>query len=166
MKKGMIVIAAPSLLIGGFGFVGAQTQSGSSSGTSAPDATISDATTSDAAAQSEFDGPLQRQRGLGRGFGSGSGFGRGHERGHGRGGIGGLPFGRVALGTTVTLSFYDTDPSSSSGASAPEQTLTFTYGEDSEATFAESFAEARANASYMTANVGEQTQTLELSATD
>ncbi len=43
-----------------------------------------------------------------------------------------------------------------------EQTLTFTYGEDSEATFAESFAEARANASYITANVGEQTQTLEL----
>lgn len=162
-KKGLVVLSAGSLLIGGLGFVGAQTQSGGNSGTITSDAVTSDATTSDAAAQSEFgqDGLLQRQRRLGRGFGSG--FGQGHERGHG--GVGGLPFGRVALGTTMTLSFYDTDPGASGGAGTPTQTLNFVYGQDSEAAFAQSFAEARENASYVTVEVGEQTQTLELSAT-
>ena len=152
-KKGLVLLSAGGLLIGGLGLVGAQ--SGGSS-----DTITSDATTSDAAAQREFgqDGPLQRQHGFG------SGFERGHDRG--RGGVGGLPFGRVALGTTVTLSFYDTDPDVDGGAGAPTQTLTFVYGQDSEAAFAGSFAEARANASYMTAEVGEQTQTLELPSTD
>ncbi len=165
-KKGLVLLSAGGLLIGGLGFVGAQTQSGGNSGTITSDAVTSDATTSDAAAQSESgqDGSLQRRYGLGRGFGSG--FGRGHERGHGRGGVGGLPFGRVALGTTMTLSFYDTDPGASGGAGTPTQTLNFVYGQDSEAAFAQSFAEARANASYMTAEVGEQTQTLELPSTD
>lgn len=77
-------------------------------------------------------------------------YGRGH-------GFGGLPFGRLALGTTVTLNFYGGDPAS--GAEST-QTLTFTYGEDSEAAFAEDFAAARADAAYMTAEVGEQTETL------
>lgn len=66
----------------------------------------------------------------------------------------------------MTLSFYDTDPSASGGAGTPTQTLNSVYGQDSETAFAQSFTEARANASYMTVDVGEQTQTLELSATD
>ena len=88
----------------------------------------------------------------------GRGFGRGHGFGHG---FGGLPFGRLALGTTVELTFYDGDPAAD-GQSL--QTLNFTYGEDSEAALAEQFAAARAEASYVTAAVGEQRRTLELSA--
>lgn len=84
--------------------------------------------------------------------------------GHGFGrGFGGLPFGRLALGTTVELTFYGGDPAAN-GQSL--QTLSFTYGEDSEAAFAEQFAAARAEASYVTAAVGEQSRTLELNAAD
>ncbi len=69
-------------------------------------------------------------------------------------------FGHLALGTTVTLEFYAADPANSE--STPERTLAFTYAEDSETALGQSFAEAQANAGYVTINVGEQTQTLEL----
>ncbi len=145
MKKKTIVLAASSLLIGSLGFVGAQSSQGASAQT-----------------QSETQDAPQTQRGYGFGGGFGPGSGSGNDFGRG---FGGLPFGRpLALGTTVTLEFYTADPAGNEAT--PEQTLTFTYGEDSEATFAESFAEARANASYVIANVGEQTQTLELPSAD
>ena len=83
-------------------------------------------------------------------------FGFGH-------GFGGLPFGRLAFGTTIKLTFYNGDPAAN-GQSV--QTLNFTYGEDSEATFAERFAAARTEASYVTAAVGEQNRTLELNTAD
>lgn len=89
-------------------------------------------------------------------------LGRGFGRGFGHG-FGGLPFGRLALGTTVDLTFYDGDPAAD-GVSV--ETLTFTYGEDSEAAFAEQLAAARAEATYVTAAVGEQTRTLELNTAD
>ncbi len=158
MKREIIVLTASSLLIGSLGFVGAQgaqTQSTQSGGAGTQ-------TQSPAASQTQTS-PAQRLRGLGgnfkHGFGDGDDFGRG---------FGGLPFGRnLALGTTLTLEFYAGDPSTASGgASTPTQTLNFTYGQDSEAAFAQSFAEARANAGYMTVNVGEQTQTLELPSSD
>ena len=135
MKK-LIVLTAGGLLIGSLGFVGAQ---GAQNGVGT---------------QSQTQTPPQVQNFRGFGHGFGDDFGRG---------FGGLPFGHhLALGTTVKLTFYDADPSSSGGAGNPKQTLNFTYGQDSEAAFAQSFAEARANAKYMTVNVGEQTQTLEL----
>lgn len=74
-------------------------------------------------------------------------------------GLRGVPFGHLALGTTVEVTFYDGDP----GAGGTEgETLTFTYGEDSEAAFAQTFAEARENAAFMVVNIGEQVQTLNL----
>lgn len=148
MKKEMIVLTATGLLIGSLGFVGAQsTQSGGAD----------TQTQSQTQSETQDSSQIQNLRGFKHGFGDGDDFGRG---------FGGLPFGRhLALGTTVTLEFYTADPAGDE-ASTPEQTLTFTYGEDSEAAFAQSFAEARANASYMTVEVGEQTQTLELPASN
>ena len=110
MKK-LIVLTAGSLLVGSLGFVGAQgAQSGSDT-------------------QSQTQAPLHMQnfRGFGHGFGEGDDFGYG---------FGGSPFGRhLALGTTVKLTFYNTDPGASGSTAKPTQTLTFTYGQDSEAAF-------------------------------
>ena len=132
MKK-LIVLTAGGLLIGSLGFVGAQNGAGTQS-------------------QTQTSPQVQNFHGFGHGFGDD--FSRG---------FGGLPFGpHLALGTTVTLEFYDADPSAANSNAEPTQTLNFTYGQDSEAAFAQSFTEARANASYLTVNVGEQTQTLEL----
>lgn len=78
-----------------------------------------------------------------------AGFGRAHA----------LPFGRLALGTSVEVNFYDGDPEA---AGETLETLTLTYGEDSEAAFTDTFATARENAAYMTVNVGEQTRTVDL----
>ena len=151
MKKEIIVLTATGLLIGSLGFVGAQgtqtqgTQSGGADTQTQSETQIQDSS------------QTQNLRGFKHGFGDGDDFGRGFR---------GLPFGRhLALGTTVKLEFYTSDPSTD-GASTPEQTLSFTYGEDSEAAFAQSFAEARANANYMVVSVGEQTQTLQLPSTD
>ena len=88
-------------------------------------------------------------------------FGR---KGHGAGmGMRGLPFGRLALGTTVEVNFYDGDPETAGEALDTLQTLTFTYGEDSEAAFTEAFVAARENAAYMTVDTSEQTRTVDLS---
>ena len=145
MKKEIIVLTATGLLIGSLGFVGAQ-------GTQ-PQSAQSGGAGTQTQSQTQDTSQTKLSRGFGHSFGDGDDFGRGFR---------GLPFGRhLALGTTVTLEFYTSDPATSD-SSTPEQTLNFTYGQDSEAAFAQSFAEARANASYMTVNVGEQTQTLEL----
>ena len=78
-------------------------------------------------------------------------------------GVRGLPVGRLALGTTVEATLYDGDPAE--GGSELE-TLSLTYGEDSEAAFAEQLAAARQNASYLQVDVGEQTRTVDLSSVD
>jgi hypothetical protein len=92
---------------------------------------------------------------------------RGGPRGgaHGQGGFGeargmGVPLRGLESGTTATLTFYDGDPAA---GGATLNTLTFTAGEDSEATFAEQFEAARANAAYMQVEVSEQTRTVDLS---
>ena len=81
---------------------------------------------------------------------------------NGRGfGLHGAGFGRLALGTTVEVAFYDGDPAA--GGTVTD-TLNFTYGEDSEAAFAQSLEAARQSAAYMTVNIGEQTRTVDLAA--
>ena len=140
-KKGLIVLTATGLLVGSLGFVGAQNaQSGG------------------ADTQSQSQNQTQNTPRQFLGFGHGRGFGDDFGRG-----FGGLPFGEhLALGTAVKLEFYTSDPNAAGSTAKPTQTLNFTYGQDSEAAFAQDFAEARANAGYMVVNVGEQTQTLEL----
>ena len=139
----LVLLTASSLVLAPVGMVLAQSQSGGETGT--------------AQAQQDTSGtsPLEA---LGRGHDFGRGFGHGLGRG-----LSGLPFGHLALGTTVELTFYDGDPAADGQRL---QTLNFTYGEDSEAAFAEQFAAARAEASYVTAAVGEQSRTLELSTAD
>lgn len=91
---------------------------------------------------------------------------RGGPHGHdGLGGFGegrgmGVPLHGLGPGTTATLTFYDGDPAA---GGALLDTLTFTSGEDSEATFAEQFEAARATAAYMQVEVGEQTRTVDSS---
>lgn len=139
MNTGILVLlSASSLILAPVGFVSAQTQSGNEAGTAQA------AQPADAAPRAAF----------GPGAGRGHGFARG---------LGGLPFGQLALGTTVELTFYDGDPAAD-GQSL--QTLRFTYGTDSEAAFAEAFASARADAAYVTAELGEQSRTLELNTAD
>ena len=80
--------------------------------------------------------------------------------GFGRG-LGGRGFGgRLALGTDVTYTFYDGDPEAEGTV---VDTLSLTYGEDSELAFAEELAAAREGASFAVVQTGEQTRTLELS---
>jgi hypothetical protein len=96
------------------------------------------------------------QQGFGKGF-------RGHGGRHGGGGFGGFGFRHVALDTKLTFSFYDADPAT---GAAPTETLEFTYGVDSEAAFAEAFQSARAAATFMKVDIGEQSRTVDLSTVD
>ena len=75
-------------------------------------------------------------------------------------GVRGGTFGRLALGTTVDVTFSNGDPAAGGNVT---DTLPFTYGEDSEVAFAQALAEAQQNAQYVTVNVGEQTRTVDLS---
>ena len=146
MKRSLIVLTASSLLAGSLGVVGAQSaQSGG-----APTQTQNQTQSTPPA----YDG---FRHGFAGSFGPDNDFGGGFGRG-----FGGLLGDHLALGTKLTLKFYTTDPSASGSTAKPTQTLTFTYGQDSEVAFAQDFAEARANASYLSVNVGQQTQTLEL----
>jgi hypothetical protein len=87
--------------------------------------------------------------------------GRGGPHGHGGFGFGrGFPLRGLALGTTATLTFYDGDPAT---GGAVLNTLTFTYGEDSEVALAEAFETARASAAYLQVALSEQTRTVDLS---
>ena len=132
-KRTILTLTVSGLLIGG-SLVGAQTTGGAESGGVQSDGEQSDTT------------PF---------------LGRGHRGSDGVGGFGvrGLPFGRLALGTTVEVAFYDGDPAAGGNVT---NTLDFTYGEDSEVAFAQTFAEAREEAGYVTVNVGEQTRTVDL----
>ncbi len=135
LKQGMMALTVTGLLVGG-GLVGAQT-GGAASG--AQNSSVSDDTPN-----------------TDRAF-----AGRGHrgQRGFGKFG-GGLSLGRLALGTTVEVTLYDGNPEENGNVL---DTLNLTYGEDSEAAFAEQLAEARENAQYIQVEVGEQTRTLNLS---
>ncbi len=131
-KERLAALGLTGALLGGGALVFAQTQ-----------------TTSTTPAQTT---PAQTTNGLKDGrFADGHGFGRGFH---------GIGFGRLALGTTVEVGFYDGDPAA--GGTVTD-TLNFTYGEDSEAAFAQSLDAARQGATYMTVNIGEQTRTVDLS---
>ena len=136
-KSTILALTASGLLIGG-SLVGAQVTGGAGTG-----GVQSDGVQSDSLQDNTLETPF---------------LGRGH---HGFGGFGlrGLPFGRLALGTTVEVSFYDGLPTEGNVT----DTLDFTYGEDSEVAFAEAFANAQQNAEYVMVEVGEQTRTVNLS---
>lgn len=65
------------------------------------------------------------------------------------------------LGTELGVTFYDGDPDAGGAAL---QTLTFTYGEDSEAAFVNDVAEAAQSAAFVRVTTSPQTQTFDLSA--
>ena len=140
-KKTLLALAVSSLFIGG-SLVGAQVTGGAQSGGVQSDSVQSDSAQSDTL-QTPF---------LGRGRHGFDGFGDFGGRG--------FPFGRLALDTTVEVTFYDGDPAT--GGTITD-TLNFTYGQDSEVAFAQALAEAQQNAAYATVNVGEQTRTVDLS---
>jgi hypothetical protein len=96
----------------------------------------------------------------GQGMGEHGGSGMGAMGGHG---MGGMPFGRVALGTKLSFTFYDGDPTN---GGKELSTLEFTNGTDSESAFAEKVQTAKADAAYMVVNTSEQTRTLELNQAD
>ena len=138
LKQSMMALTVTGLLVGG-GLVGAQT-----------DNTTGGATGGAQSNASEQDG---------RSFGARD-MNRGHHRRGALGGLRGLPLGRLALGTTVDVTLYDGNPEENGNVL---ETLSLTYGEDSEAAFAEQLAEARENAQYIQVEVGEQTRTVDLS---
>ena len=133
LKQGMMALTVTGLLFGG-GMVGAQDATG--------------------ATQDSVRGEQD-----GRSFAVRSAR-QGHHRRGAFGGVRGLPFGRLALGTTVDVTLYDGNPEESGNVL---ETLSLTYGEGSEAAFAEQLAEARQNAQYIQVEVGEQTRTVGLS---
>ena len=132
-NKGLIALSLAGVLAAGVGFVGAQTDTDTDTGTT-PSVT-----------------EVEPQ---GRGVG-----GRGHGLGFGGRGLG----GHLALGTTVTYTFYDGDPAAGGGVT---DTLSLTYGEDSESAFAETLQEARADAAFVVVQTSEQTRTVDLSDLD
>ena len=133
MKERLAALGLTGALLGGGALVFAQTQT----------TPTTPAQTTPAQTQDGLDGVKGGRFGLdGHGFGHGAGF------------------GRLALGTTVEVTLYDGDPAA--GGTVTD-TLNFTYGEDSEAAFAQSLDAARQTAALMTVNVGEQTRTVDLS---
>jgi len=78
---------------------------------------------------------------------------------------GALPMlARLPIGTALEVAFFDADPAS---GAAPVTTLAITVGVDSEAAFAEAFAEARTAArgwetAYLTVTTGEIRRTIDL----
>ena len=85
-------------------------------------------------------------------------FGRGERRG---GVYGALPLRGLNEGSSVQATFYGGDPEVNGKEG---QTLTFTYGQDSEAGFADAFASAAQNAAYVSVTTSPQTYTVNLSA--
>ena len=144
-KTTLLALGTVGLLIGG-SLVGAQVTGGAQSGGAGSGEVQSDSVQSNSA-QSDTTPFLGRGRHGSGDFGS---FG-------GRG----FPFGRLALNTTVQVTFYDGDPAA--GGTVTD-TLDFTYGQDSEVAFAQALNEAQQNAQYVAVNVGEQTRTVDLSA--
>jgi hypothetical protein len=100
--------------------------------------------------------PAEAQQGFGE-------FGRQGGRHGGMGFGGGFGFGRVALDTTLSFSFYTADPET---GATPTETLEFTYGVDSETAFAEQFQTARASATFMKVDISEQNRSVDLSTVD
>ena len=138
LKQSMMALTVSGLLLSG-GLVGAQSTGGTQSG----------GVSGDTQNESSMDGRTNRGH---RSF-------RGDALGAFGGGLRGLPLERLALGTTVEVTLYDGNPEENGNAL---ETLNFTYGEDSEAAFAEAFAAARENAQYVQVEVSEQTRTVNL----
>jgi hypothetical protein len=69
----------------------------------------------------------------------------------------------LELGTTLTLTFYDGDPAS--GGEVLD-TLTFTYGVDSEVAFERELEAAKATAAFLNVDTSEQTRTVDLADFD
>ena len=143
LKQSMMALTVTGLLVSG-GLVGAQTNNTAGGATGG----VTGGAQSNASEQD------------GRSFGA-----RDMNRPHGNrrgalGGLRGLPLGRLALGTTVDVTLYDSNPEENGNVL---ETLSLTYGEDSEVAFAEQLAEARENAQYIQVEVGEQTRTVDLS---
>lgn len=65
----------------------------------------------------------------------------------------------LTLGSTLNMTFYDGNPEA---GGSELQTLTFVYGEDSEAAFAQELTTAATEASYVTVTTSPQTQTYNL----
>ena len=144
LKQSMMALTVTGLLVGG-GLVGAQTDNTTGGATG-------DAMGETQSSASEQDGRSFGARDMNRGP-------HGNRRGA-LGGLRGLPLGRLALGTTVDVTLYDGNPEENGNVL---ETLSLTYGEDSEAAFAEQLAEARENAQYIQVELGEQTRTVDLS---
>ena len=68
---------------------------------------------------------------------------------------------RLPLGTTVTVSLYAEDPS---GGAEVTTTLTATVGETSEAAFAQDLQDAVGDAAFMTVDLSERTERIDLTA--
>lgn len=64
-------------------------------------------------------------------------------------------------GDTLSATFYDGDPEA---GGSEQETLTFTYGQDSAAGFADSFTDAAQDASFVTVTTSPQSYTVDLSA--
>ena len=77
------------------------------------------------------------------------------------GGSGFLPLRGLNEGSTVSVNFYDADPST--GALATDSN-SLTIGQDSESAFMRWFQEASANAAFAQVSVSAQTHTIELDA--
>ncbi len=69
----------------------------------------------------------------------------------------------LTLGSTLNVTFYDGNPEA---GGSELQTLTFVYGEDSEAAFIQELTTAAAEASYVTVTTSPQTQTYNLDEAD
>ncbi|CAN5820631.1 hypothetical protein BH24DEI2_BH24DEI2_21840 [soil metagenome] len=142
LKERLAALGVTGMLLTGGALVSAQTQT-------TPTQTTPTQTTQTTLLQTQYglDGFEGGRFGL-------DGHGFGGDFGHGVG------FGRLALGTTAEVTFYDADPAA--GGTVTD-TLDFTYGTDSEAAFAQSLDAARQTAAYMIVNTGEQTRTVDLS---
>lgn len=141
MRRTLIILSAAGALTG-LGLVAAQTgtagtMTGGAAQTAAQTQTQTDTATTEGAASAELTEAYAQR--LGR-----------------------MLLGRhLNLGTELEVTFYDGDPDAGGAAL---QTLTFTYGEDSEAAFVGDVAEAAQNAAFVRVTTSPQTQTLDLSA--
>jgi hypothetical protein len=73
----------------------------------------------------------------------------------------GLPLRALTEGSTVEATFYDGDPQANAQSL---QTLSFTYGQDSEAGFAADYAAAAEAAAFVSITTSPQRYTAKLSA--
>ena len=133
LKTGILSLTIAGLLVGGASIVSAQTSTTNSTNVTA---------TQSARSFGMKMGQMQRgQHGM-----------RAHQ--------GGLDVQRLALGSSVTVSFYDADPAEGAVATS---SITHVVGQDSELAFYEELQAARETAAFMTIETSEQTRDIDLS---